>query len=118
MSKIHSALAGLLRVGDERAHAKTADGTGRLAITLEPDGARENDMLKILYLRPHGAEEGTKGYRREARWYVGRNVVYDGTIRDGVDNLQLVEISENEDSAKRLLALLTGAVRVEMREAA
>jgi hypothetical protein len=108
--------------------AKTADGS-RLVIDFKPanlDNQPGIDVFKIILLKPR--KNGAGYRRRRERWYVDINrgrdpahngevgEVWDGSVRDGVDNLLMEEASEA--SCRKLIKTLHGAVQVEMREAA
>jgi hypothetical protein len=112
LDEIKTALAALLPVrlfheDGSTIFARREDGQGKLLIqTFE-------DMFKITALAPH--REWIGEYERTGIWHVTPDEITDGTVRDGVDDLMWV--SASEASCARLLGLLTGAARVEMREA-
>jgi hypothetical protein len=108
--------------------AKTADGSRRLVIDFKPadlDNQPGIDMFKIILLKPR---KNGAGYHRCGHWDVDINrgrdpahngeveEVWDGSVRDGVDNLLMEEASEA--SCRKLIKALHGAVQVEMGEAA
>ena len=105
-------------------YAKAADGK-RLAITFtpaNPDDQPDIDVFKIILLKPR--EDDAGGYQRGGRWYVDINrghdhaengkvaAVYDGSVRDGADNLVLADADAG--SCRELVEALHGAVRVKM----
>jgi hypothetical protein len=90
------------------------EGTDRTRLAIERlqnDNRRqsEDDIFEIVALEP--CEQEGEGYRRTGRWFVDRDVVYDGSICDGFNELSYgVEASESKIA--ELLMVLAGAVRI------
>jgi hypothetical protein len=115
----------------EHTYTKTSGG-GRLAIDFHPADPKDRpdtDTFEITELLPTGGSDRIYGltFRRGGHWYVNINrerdpaengeveAVYDGSARDGADNLVLADADMM--SCRRLVAALHGAVRISMREA-